>query len=298
MNKNRIATLFLSGVLSLSAATCVSAEDMLIVPAAPIAALTEYSISVNGSNVTLGDSAPYISGEQIMIPLRLISEKLGFEVSWNEEEQSVHLDNGAVNTTLIIGADSYYMASSTSIGMSTPTSLGAAPELKDETTYAPANLFQILFCDENAVQVSGNTITIAGKADSSTEIPRPFKTYKTIDEALKALPFEACVPTVLPSGYTLSSVDTISGEVLQLVYKNGTSEFTYRTAEGSKDLSGDYNTYEFSRTEAISGCNVTAKGNGDKVFNLVWQKDGKTYSIFAGNGLSPEDAAAVLSAIK
>jgi len=80
----------------------------------------------------------------VMVPIRAVAEALGFEVIWNEDRYSADLDNGVVKTTVEIGFDSYYMASSQAIGMSNPTSLGATPILRDGLTYVPAALFDIL----------------------------------------------------------------------------------------------------------------------------------------------------------
>ncbi len=296
MKKHQITALLLSSILSFCSLSSVSAEE--IAPVAPLIAAPEtYSVSVNESVLDLKDFIPYISGEQIMIPVRLISEKLGFQVSWNEAEESIHLENGTVHTTVYIGEDSYYMASSTAIGMSAPCSLGAAPELKGNTSYVPAALFQILFCNKDAVQIKDHTIAIISEPQTSTQIPNPIRNYPAIEDALKALHFEAAAPTVLPADYTLSSVDTIADKILQITYANGKSEILYRTAEGSEDISGDYNTYAFTKTVLLADCHVTIKGNEENIFNAIWNKDGKCYSVFAENGLSLEELKTILSGI-
>ena len=73
-----------------------------------------------------------------------------------DRNQAVRLDDETVNTMVHIGDDSYYMASSTAIGMSAPTPLGAAPVIKGEFTYVPADMFNIL-CGKTAYTVKDNT---------------------------------------------------------------------------------------------------------------------------------------------
>ncbi|NCB42094.1 MAG: copper amine oxidase N-terminal domain-containing protein [Clostridia bacterium] len=79
-----------------------------------------------------------------MVPLRSVAEGLGFTVIWNGNEQSIFLDNGIVKTTLYIGQDSYFKASSKAIGLTQNFSLGKAPVLIENTTYVPASLFDFL----------------------------------------------------------------------------------------------------------------------------------------------------------
>lgn len=67
-----------------------------------------------------------------MIPLRLVGEGLGFEVIWNDENQSIDLAKGAQFITMQIGSDAY------AFSRQAHRSLGTAPILyNDTTTYVP-----------------------------------------------------------------------------------------------------------------------------------------------------------------
>ena len=61
--------------------------------------------------------------------------------------------------------------------MGAPTPLGAAPELKDSTTYVPAELFNVLYCNPDTVKEDGGKIIINTNADGgdSVQIPNPFE---------------------------------------------------------------------------------------------------------------------------
>ena len=65
-----------------------------------------------------------------MIPLRQIVEELGYEVKWNNESRSIELTKGVQWTSLTIGEDNYNFAKMI-------VKLGAAPELKEGTTFIP-----------------------------------------------------------------------------------------------------------------------------------------------------------------
>ena len=84
---------------------------------------------------------------------------------------------------------------------------------------------------------------ISSIPDTSAQMPNPFVEYKTVDEAQKVLPFSAVVPSNV-KGYELENVSVMSNQMLQLIYKNGDKEITYRVEKGSDDISGDYNEYK------------------------------------------------------
>ncbi|WP_268875376.1 copper amine oxidase N-terminal domain-containing protein [Intestinibacillus massiliensis] len=82
----------------------------------------------------------------VMVPLRQVAEKLGFKVTWDGAAESVHLTDGTRQITVKLGVDSYaYSAAKEGLaGMSAPASLGAAAYEAEGTTWAPAELFNLL----------------------------------------------------------------------------------------------------------------------------------------------------------
>ena len=59
------------------------------------AAAAPYSITVSGKVMDLGKLpvAPYAEGNTVMVPLRIIGEALGYEVSWNPETKAITIDD-------------------------------------------------------------------------------------------------------------------------------------------------------------------------------------------------------------
>ncbi len=102
-----------------------------------------FCIIVDGDMVIDGGK---VQNGVAMVPLRTVAEALGFTVTWNAADQSVQLKNDKVQTTVRIGQDLYYHASSVEgmYGMSKPGPLGAAAYVKDGVTYVPAELFSLL----------------------------------------------------------------------------------------------------------------------------------------------------------
>lgn len=103
----------------------------------------KYSFELSDT-LNIEESETYKNGEHTMIPLRKAAESIGFTVEWNGDEQSVVLDNGVVNTKVVIGTDSYYITRADGKGMENSVAVGAAPEIKNDTTYVPAVMFNIL----------------------------------------------------------------------------------------------------------------------------------------------------------
>lgn len=301
MKNKKITAAVLAGALSLSLTTAVLADADPIDSGVPLLVSTQaYPANVLINNEQIPANI-YENNGQLMVPVRLIGEKLGFKIEWIEEENAVFLDNGKKNTTVYIGLDSYYTASSTAIGMSAPSSLGAAPELLNDTTYVPLKLFELL--DDISVNIDNNTITItrndnSDKEDNSlVQIPNPIIEYNTVDEAKASLGIDASIPTALPAGYELSKITTISNTALDLTYVNGESELSYRTAKSLEDISGDYNTYEFTKTAEINGYEVSYSGNGQKVHNAKWNNGEFSFSIYADNGITFDELKSMIESI-
>ncbi len=291
--KKLICTAVTIGVLATGAVSAVWANGTEMLTVAPAAA-SGYTLTIGTEKI---DTDTFTSGKCIMLPLRSTAEKLGFKVVWNGENQSIDLDDGEVNTKVYIGKDNYYMASSTAIGMSAPTALGAAPILKDDKTYVPAGMFEIL-CGKGSVAVKDSSVVINKDVDNGTQIPNPWTEYKSVDEAKKAVNFEAPVPTKVTDGYKLDYISTLDGELLQIVYRNADDkQISYRAAKGSGDISGDYNVYKDTKTVKADDVSVTLR-KGDKTSSAIWTNGGMTFALYADGGLSDAEITEVIKNIK
>lgn len=291
--KKLICTAVTIGVLATGAVSAVWANGTEMLTEAPAAA-SGYTLTIGTEKI---DADTFTSGKCIMLPLRATAEKLGFKVVWNEENQSIDLDDGEVNTKVYIGKDNYYMASSTAIGMSTPTALGAAPILKGDKTYVPAGMFEIL-CGKGSVEVKDSSVVINKDADNGTQIPNPWTEYKSVDEAKKAVNFEAPVPTKVTDGYKLDYISTLDGELLQIVYRNAEDkQISYRTAKGSEDISGDYNVYDTSEELQVGGNTVTVKGIGGKYYLAIWEDGESAYSLGMSAGADKAEMLKIIGSV-
>ena len=85
--------------------------------------------------------------ETVCVPLREAAEALGFTVEWNAAERSVHLTNGTIQSTVIIGTNSYFYATAIPgmVGMSAPSAMGCAPFINAQNrTMVPVEFLKLL----------------------------------------------------------------------------------------------------------------------------------------------------------
>ena len=86
-----------------------------------------------------------------MIPLRMVAEALGFEVTWNGEEKSVEVLRGPNWSTLTIGRNVYNFAKML-------IKLEAAPVIVDATTYVPLSFAEEVLKANVEVTENGSVI--------------------------------------------------------------------------------------------------------------------------------------------
>lgn len=244
----------------------------------------DYKVTVDGAALDLGTLAPYEQDGRVMLPLRKVAEALGFTVTWNQETQTASVDDGVVKSSVTIGVDSYYMASSHDIGMSAPQSFGATPILHSDSTYVPTDLFTLL-CGQSAVKDG----VVALERNGQTQIPNPIKAYDTLAEALAVLDFKPTLPKA-PEGYTQGEVCVIGGTLLEVRYHNADKTFTFRAAKGTDDVSGDFSQWDNVITQPEGKVSYTLKGNGDTIFLVLWNDGAVSYALSFAPGVDTETA--------
>ncbi|QNL44142.1 copper amine oxidase N-terminal domain-containing protein [Oscillibacter hominis] len=283
-------SLALAAVMGLSA---LAADAGLISPAAGNSADTApertYTIQVNGEDTGIQAC--------VMVPLRAIAEKLGFQVTWSNG--TVLVDNGVMHTTVTIGKDSYIVTTSNPdlVGMSAPFSLGAAPYVTDGVTYVPLGLFDALLgSKEGTIAVEGSKILI--HTDSgSTELANPFTDCTTLKEAQDLAGFSITVPEA-SSACKETRIRVIKGSLIEVVYANGEEELCIRKGSGSGDVSGDYNFYAQTKSVTVDGLQVTMKGADGEIRLATWSSGGYTFAVSSSQGVSASEMTNFIQAVK
>lgn len=299
--KKLVKAMLVCGMIT-SMTAAVQADEPTVISPAPNAEevlVGQQQIRVDGENVDLSklDLSTYIysKNDNVMVPLRAVAEKMGCSVAWDAEKQAVTVGDDEWEIVLNIGEDSYYGVTKIkdAVGMTAPQTYGVSPEIVEDRTFVPAKMFELMGYTYNSV---GQYVDFE-KAGGQTQIPNPFTEYETIDEALKAVNFNALYPANAPEGYEVSDIFVMSGEMLQIVYKNADNEIMYRTQKGTEDISGDCNT--FKSTQALKVGDITASvRTSDNGMSVIWTSNGLTYSVYSDKALTNESISSIISSVK
>ena len=144
-----------------------------------------------------------------------------------------------------------------------------------------------------------------GEDGGDVQIPDPFTEYASMDKAAAAAGFDMMVPESV-EGYSDRTIRVLSndenGSMIEVICRNGDAEneLRIRKAEGSEDISGDYNQYAESNTITVGELQVTMKGESGQVQLATWANNGYTYSIgiYDENGISSDAMAELVAAVR
>lgn len=125
----KLVSLALAAVLSVASFAALAAEEGIM----PISEQTENFTSITVNGKFLEGKKTITVNDKVMIPLRAITEALGFEVTWNPVGQKIELIRMPVYITCSAGADGY------SFSKTAPMMLGSAPVIFENRTYVPIN---------------------------------------------------------------------------------------------------------------------------------------------------------------
>ncbi len=302
--KKKIITGIILSAMVISNAAVFAAESGPILTSAPAAeealiGVPEITVDKEIVDLSKIHLSQYIFEENgnVMVPLRAVAETMGFTVSWDEEKQAITVGDNEWEAVLYIGIDSYVGESKIALGMSTPQSYGAAPQLVEGTTFVPAKMFEIMGYTYQSVGQFVDFKKIE-TAEENVEIPNPIVVYENIEAAKKALSFTPATPSVLPAGYELREVSSIGKDCLQIVYTNNDdNDILYRTAKGTGDISGDYNTYKMNKEVHVGALSVTLRGNA-KISNATWQNSEFTFSVSSDVELEEAEIVHIIKNVK
>lgn len=111
-------------------------KAVLLMPAADLRVSLQAGVLVAaGQELALSSKDQIIEKNgTVFLPLRVVAEKFGYQISWNQETQSIELVNGARTATLAVGSIDYGKSRMR-------VKLGNAPMLVNGTTLVPVEFF-------------------------------------------------------------------------------------------------------------------------------------------------------------
>lgn len=227
---------------------------------------------LTGGDIAVGEGK--VEHGVAMVPLRKVAETLGYTVTWNGQDESVHLTNGTRQTTVRLGEDTYFYASAIEgmDGMTAPVSFGAAAYEVDGTSWAPAELFTLL--GHKTLALTGSVMHLTGVTEGSTEVPNPMEPSTAADLAALGLALN------VPDKAADVKYFLIDGKLAQASFKLDGKTYTYRASESEEDNSGVWSPIEKTDKIAVGDVNVFIKtivDNGG--FVAVWNRAGVQYSL-------------------
>ncbi|WP_411342850.1 N-acetylmuramoyl-L-alanine amidase [Paenibacillus sp. WLX1005] len=95
-------------------------------------AATSTKVVLNGQELSIPEDVQNIDGS-VMIPIRVVSENLGYKVQWNQSEGRVTIDSDSKSIQLFIGKKSAAIGNTT-------YNLNTAPVVQNGTTLVPIRL--------------------------------------------------------------------------------------------------------------------------------------------------------------
>ncbi|MGB9553903.1 MAG: copper amine oxidase N-terminal domain-containing protein, partial [bacterium] len=116
----------------------------------------------NGQPGTQMDVAPFIEANRTWVPVRFVSEALGAEVKWRQEEQQVYITMGGNDIILTIGSNSLVFNGKSQ-------TMDVAPFLRSNRTWVPLRFVaENLGCTVSWVQGSQEVVIRRGPFSGPT----------------------------------------------------------------------------------------------------------------------------------
>lgn len=120
----------------------------------------EGQLVVNGKILdTTGLPFPWIKERGVvLVPARRVAESLGYTVSWNEETQTVRIEDSIQQVDLIPGERiGVFRGKLENISLTRREEMQEAPRLVGDYLYVPVTLFRLFF---NDIKISNDRISI------------------------------------------------------------------------------------------------------------------------------------------
>ncbi|MGN0707916.1 MAG: hypothetical protein ACI4JC_07955 [Faecalibacterium sp.] len=135
---------------------------------------------------------------------------------------------------------------------------------------------------------------------SSLQIPNPFTECETMEDAANLVGFDFDVPDAVDDKERTAIRVNAGSKLVEVIYGSEDEKAVIRKAEGSEDISGDYNHYAENTTVAVDKVQVTMKGKDGQVQLAVWTNNGYAYSIgiYAESGISSDAMTDLVAAVQ
>jgi hypothetical protein len=286
--------------------------------------LKDYSLYVEGKKLdTTGlPAAALKKNKTVLIPLRKISDALGYTLTWIPEKTTARMDMSIASMDFKNGVNDYKRKGKLkAINLDQTFKYDAAPEIINGVTYVPADVFGAFF---NDVSIADKTVKItvqkaelqkasdafqsaaeAKPVDSTasaakettaaeTGTANPMVAYKSVGDMEKKLGYSIPVPASLKNK-SADAYYLISDETAQINYKDGSVYRVAKTTKQATDISGDYTKYAVDKSWLAGEQKIRGRGEKDAYKLLTWDDNGYAHSYASAQALTKKEATKLVT---
>lgn len=218
---------------------------LALVTAIPVfAAEKPIEVYINGSKVPFTAGAPYLQNNSVLVPFRVVFEKLGLKVLWDAKSGTVTGTGPSLTVSLKIG-------SKVAMVNGTAKKLPIAPISKEGTTYIPLRFIAeatggsaVWNSSARTVKIEASTINPAAEAAAITGVIKTANQYhndKNVDKYISMLDpdsvdndFKTSLQSEFDTFQQTTTVDNV--EIIDLK----SDEATVYTTETNRRTGGPY----------------------------------------------------------
>lgn len=155
---------------------------LLLIPSFVLASGANKISIVLNNEVVATDVEPFLKDNRTFVPVRFISEKLGFKVDWNEKAQLVTITNNDKKIELTIGNKEAKVDGKAAM-------IDVAPLLKDNRTFVPLRFISENFGVKTSWDAKTYKVILETKSADGLNLTAEEKEYydmaKSLEEDLK-----------------------------------------------------------------------------------------------------------------
>lgn len=182
----------------------------------------DIKIEINGKEV-VSDVSPFIDNDRTLVPIRVISENLGYNVDWNNQDRKVIVKNNDKSIELVIGDKNVNVNGNKS-------TIDVAPMIKDERTFVPLRFIAENF--DNNVNWDKDTRTVKIDKKESKKVASIVNTKDTDNNKNK-------IPTLNNTFTPIASKPIVETKVIRepqiiYVYRDKETTPSKNTTQGNE----------------------------------------------------------------
>ncbi len=155
---------------------------LLLIPSFVLASNSNKITIVLNNEVVATDVEPFLKDSRTFVPVRFISEKLGFKVDWNEKAQLVTISNSDKKIELTIGNKAAKVDGKAA-------NIDVAPLIKDSRTFVPLRFISENFGVKTTWDAKTYRVLLETKSTDGLNLTADereyFDTAKSLEEDLK-----------------------------------------------------------------------------------------------------------------